>query len=311
MYVRGLSTRDVEACLEEAFGGRVLSKSAVSEVTRTLGEDFEAWRRRDLSSSRIVYLFLDGHYVRLREGTQESSGILCVYGITETGQKALLSLMLGEKESEEAWLDCLRDLVERGLAPPLLVIADGAPGLKKAVRKIFPKALFQRCQAHKLRNILCKVPKDMQRFLHKKLMHVFQEAPDYATALQWGKELIAEFEDRYPAAMECLAKDLDECLTCYKFPGAHWKRIRTTNLLERTFGESRRRTKVIPYFTTEQAGMNQVFATQITHSKNWRGIKLTPEIQLQLVNLREKLYKVPAPQPIRQEPLEEVSKQIA
>ena len=311
MYVRGLSTRDIEACFEECFGGPVLSKSAVSEVTQTLGEEFDQWKRRDLSSSRIVYLFLDGHYLRLREGTKESSGILCAYGITETGQKVLLSLMLGEKESEEAWLDCLRDLVERCVCPPLLVVADGAPGLKKAVRKVFPKALYQRCQAHKLRNILCKVPKEMQRFLHKKLIRVFHEAPDYPTAVHWGKELIGEFEDRYPSAMDCLAKDLEECLTSYKFPIAHWKRVRTTNLLERTFGESRRRTKVIPYFATEQAGMNLMFAALITHAKKWRGVKINPEIQLELVTMREKLYKLPPPKQTEPALTEEVMAEAA
>lgn len=290
MYVRGLSVRDIEATLDQAFEGRVLSKSAVSEVTQTIGDSFDEWRKRDLSGHQIAYLFLDGHYLRLRAETEEKEGVLCAYGIRDTGEKVLLGLMLGERESEEAWLDCLRDLVERGLRAPLLVISDGAPGLKKAVRKVFPKALQQRCQVHKMRNILCKLPRNIQSVMKKKVQRVFTKAPDFATAVRWGRELVAEYQELYPAAMECLAKDLEECLSCLKFPKAHALRIRTTNLLERTFGESRRRTKVIPFFFKEQAGLNLVFASLITASKKWRGVKVTPAVQLQLTKIRQEHY---------------------
>jgi transposase-like protein len=297
MYVRGLSVRDIEASFEEAFGARVLSKSAVSEVTQTIGEQFAQWQARDLSELRVAYLFLDGHYLRLREGTDEKAGVLCAYGLLETGQKVLLTLMLGEKESEEAWLSCLRDLVERGIKAPLLIISDGAPGLKAAVRKVFPKALAQRCQVHKMRNILCKLPKDVQKVMTKKVRRIFTATPDFATAVRWGKELIAEYRDDYPSAMECLEKELEVCLTCLKFPKLHAKRIRTTNLIERTFGETRRRTKVIPFFFKEQSGLNLVFATLITIAKKWRGVKVTPAIQLELMKIREQLYH-PSPTPI-------------
>jgi len=307
LYVRGLSTRDIERSFEEAFGGRVLSKSAVSEVTQTLGETFEEWRRRDLSSLEVVYLFLDGFYVRLREGASERAGLLCAYGILETGQKVLLSVTLGEQESEEGWLDCLRDLVERGLKSPLLVIADGAPGLRKAVRRVFPKALFQRCQVHKMRNFLCKLPRQLQGVMKGRLQRVFHEAPDYATAVKWGKELMAEYRDQHPSAMECLEKDLEECLTYLKFPKAHGKRIRTTNLLERTFGEGRRRTKVVPFFFKERAGLNLVFASLLTASKKWRGLHMTPAIQLELKQLREKLYGLPPKETVNEQTLAEAA----
>lgn len=241
LYVRGLSTRDIEASfgrtqrVGEAFGKRVLSKSSVSEVTQTLGETFEEWRRRDLSSLRPAYLFLDGFYVRLGEGSQERTGILCAYGILETGEKVLLSVTLAEKESEECWLDCLRDLVERGLPSPLLVTADGAPGLKKAVRRVFPKAVFQRCQVHKVRNVVCKLPRQIQEVMadswsaRGRLHRVFKGAPDCATGVKWGKELIPEYRGQYPSAMQCLEKDLEECLTDLKFPSTHARRIRRTH----------------------------------------------------------------------------------
>lgn len=309
LYVRGLSVRDIESAFEEAFLGKVLSKSAVSEVTQTIGETFDQWKRRDLSQLRIAYLFLDGHYLRLRAETKEKEGVLCTYGIMEirrtlrAGDKVLLSVMLGEKESEEAWLDCLRDLIERGVKAPLLIISDGAPGLKKAVRKVFPKALSQRCQVHKMRNILCKLPRDIREVMRKKVQRVFTKAPDFETAMRWGKELISEYQDLYPSAMECLAKELEECLNHLKFPKQHAQRIRTTNLIERTFGESRRRTKVIPFFFKEQAGINLVFATLITITKKWRGVKVTPAIQLQLTKIRQERYGPPPPTPLSKEVL--------
>lgn len=300
LYVRGLSVRDIEASFEEAFGGRVLSKSAVSEVTQTIGDRFEQWQRRELSDLRVAYLFLDGHYLRLREGTDEKEGVLCAYGIMETGEKVLLSLMLGEKESEEAWLDCLRDLVARGMQAPLLIVSDGAPGLKAAVRKVFPKALRQRCQVHKIRNILCKLPRDVQAIMTKKVARVFHGTSDFATAVRWGKELIAEYRDLYPSAMKCLEEDLEACLTHLKFPKQHASRIRTTNLIERTFGESRRRTKVIPFFFKEQSGLNLVFANLITIAEKWRGVGITPEVQLELIKIRDQLYH-PSPPAISQQ----------
>jgi transposase-like protein len=303
MYVRGLSVRDIEASFEEAFSGRVLSKSAVSEVTQTIGDSFDTWKRRDLSSLRVAYLFLDGQYLRLRADTKEKEGVLCSYGIMETGEKVLLSVMLGEKETEEAWMDCLRDLVERGLRAPLLVISDGAPALKKAIRQVFPKAMQQRCQVHKMRNILSKLPKNIKEVMKKKVARIFRNTPDFATAVQRGKELIAEYRDTYPAAMECLEKDLEECLNCLKFPKAHAVRIRTTNLIERTFEESRRRTKVIPYFYKEQAGINLVFATLITATKKWRGVQVNPAIQLELAKIRQQRYGTVPTSSLKEEPL--------
>jgi transposase-like protein len=113
-------------------------------------------------------------------------------------------------------------------------------------------------------------------------------APDQATGLRRGHALIARFRARYPSAMECLEKDLDECLTYLLFPKEHQKRIRTTNLLERTFGESRRRTKVIPRFPTERSCLALVFASLLTASAKWRGIRITPRILRQLEALRPK-----------------------
>lgn len=289
MYVRGLSTRDVEGMFLEALGEHVLSRSGVSRIASQLQADFDSWRRRDLSGLRVVYLFLDAIYLALRQGTEEKEGVLCAYGILESGKKVLLHLALGSRESYEAWLGFLHDMVARGLAEPLLVISDKHKALRRAVKEVFPHAFRQPCLAHKMRNILCKLPRNVQKEMKKLVGQVFY-ASSYEEGLKRGKELITRFQGLYPSAMECLGEDLEECLTYLKFPQAHWRAIRTTNLLERMFGEGRRRTKVIPRFPTESSGLRLLYASLITASQSWRGVKMTPDLWWELEGLRRQAF---------------------
>lgn len=197
----------------------------------------------------------------------------------------ILHLDLGPRESYDAWLGFLQDLSARGLADPLLVIFDGAPGLKKAIKRMWPRVWRQRCQVHKMRNILAKLPRLIQAQMKRLVQQVFLAA-SYDVAIKRGRALIARFRDRYPAAMECLERDLEECVTCLRFPDAHHRRIPTTNRLERLTGEARRRTKVIPRFPTERSCLTLLFATLMTASKQWRGVPMTPAMVRQLQALR-------------------------
>ena len=289
MYVRGLSTRDVENMFIQTLGQRLLSRSGVSRITYRLQQDFDAWRKRDLSGLKVIYLFLDAIYLPLRQGTKEKEGVLCAYGILENGKKVLLHLALGSRESYDAWLCFLHDMTARGLEEPLLVTSDKHKGLKKAVREVFPHAFKQPCLAHKMRNILCKLPKKIEKEMKPLIKQVYY-ASSYEEGLRLGHELIARFRDRYPSAMECLEEDLEECLTYLKFPQAHWKVIRTSNLLERTFEEGRRRTKVIPRFPTESSALRLLYATLITASQSWKGIRMTPDIWWELEVLRREAF---------------------
>ncbi len=283
-YVRGLSVRDIAGLYAEVFGG-AYSKSAARRATATLQAEFDTWRTRDLSELKVCYLFLDGQFHAVRSGTSEKEGILAAYALLEDGRAVLLHLALGPRESTDAWVAFLHDLTARGLGEPLLIIVDGSPGLAKAVRQVFPGVRRQRCQVHKMRNILAKLPRLAQRELKPLIQQVFL-APDHRTALRRGRALLARFRERFPSAMECLEKDLEECLTALLFPVEHRKRIRTTNLLERTFEESRRRTKVIPRFPGERACLTLVFATLITAAEQWRGVRMTPKILRALDALR-------------------------
>src|SRR6202789_1427117 len=147
-FLRGLSTRDVEAALEEVFEEPIASKSTVSRVCEDTRERYRQWCRRRLEQHDIVYLFLDAIYLKLRPDDTPSEGVLVCWGVTLEARKILLGLALGSRESSDSWLSFGRDMISRGLRAPALVIADGAPGIWKATRELWPEALEQRCTVH-------------------------------------------------------------------------------------------------------------------------------------------------------------------
>src|SRR5918994_3631907 len=164
-FLRGLSVRDVEAALEEAFEEPVVSKSTVSRICASTRERYRAWCGRRLDEHDLVYLFLDAVYLKLRPDDTPAEGVLIAWGVTLEGRKVLLGLQLGSRESYEDWLDFGRDLLMRGLRAPALIVADGAPGLWKAARELWPMAEEQRCTVHALRNVTGKLPERHHRKL--------------------------------------------------------------------------------------------------------------------------------------------------
>jgi len=205
--------------------------------------------------------------------------------MVELTHSLLADLALGPRESFEAWLGVLQDLTARGLNAPLLVIFDGAPGLRTAIRRVWPSAYRQRCQVHTMRTMLARLPRAAPAVRKRLIQQVFL-APSDEGALKRGRALIARVTDRAPAAMECLEQDLEECVTSRRFPTAYHRRIRPTNRLERLYGEGRRRTNVIPRFPTECSCLSLRYATLITASKRWRGVRMTPGILRTLEPLR-------------------------
>lgn len=200
--------------------------------------------------------------------------VLCAYGIKADGRKVLFHLAVGDKESTVCWKGFFEDMKQRGLKEPLLVVIDGNSGLRKAVRESFPDSWVQRCQVHRMRNILCKLPEKARPGLKKLIQKAFT-AQTYKLGLEQGRAVVAMYEEQFPEAMKCLATDLEECLTARRFPEPHRKRIGTTNLLERLFGEGRRRAKVIPRFMNERSGLSLMFAVLVDASAAWRGVKIT------------------------------------
>ena len=251
MYVHGMSTRDIEATFADVLSGTGVSKSVVSRVTRCLSEDFEAFRKRDLSNEKLLYLELDGTYLRYHQGAERKEPILVATGYRADGTRVLLHIGVGNRESYENWKGFLQEMVARGMREPLLIVTDGNPGVLKAIAEVFPRSLKQRCQKHRLENILGKAPKEVRDELKAAILESFH-ANSYEQGLKKGREVIARYRQRFPSAMKCMEETLEACLQALRLPAAHHKRLRTSNLLERTFGEHKRRTKVIPHFFTEE-----------------------------------------------------------
>lgn len=285
MYVRGLSTRDVEDVLRTENGELLLNRSSVSAITESLNEEYEKFIRRDLSSYDLIYMFVDGVYESLRKYSSRKEAILCAWGVVSSGEKVMLHLSLGNKESYDTWKEFFRDMVGRGLRVPMLIVSDGGPGLKKAIDDCFGDSLRQRCIAHKLRNISNKLNEEGRRELMPLIKNVYYQTDKETAELIAGK-LIDKYLPAYPSAIKCFQEDLDSCLNYMKFPAGHHRYIRTTNLLERTFAEQKRRTKVIPRFFSEKSCMKLVFGTMIRISDKWREISMSEYDLTLLRNLR-------------------------
>ena len=288
-FLRGLSVRDVEAALEECFDAPLVSKSTVSRICQDTRERYHAWCRRRLEEHDVVYCFLDAIYLKLRPDDEPAEGVLVCWGVTLEGRKVLLGLALGSRESYDSWLSFGRDLVERGMRQPALVIADGAPGIWKAVAELWPSARSQRCTVHALRNVTAKLPERHHQELKARWWRVFDEAASPAEARAGLGAIVSDYRSAYPAAMAVIERDLDELIEHLRFPSDHRKRIRSTNLLERTFVEVRRRTKVIGRFPGETSALCLIWAVLELASRGWRGVVMTPKSVAEIARLRRGL----------------------
>lgn len=300
MYARGLSTRDIEDAFRDPETDRcTISRTAVSEITDALWQEYEAFQKRNLSGYDVVYLFLDAIYEALRRQGRTKEGILCAWAICGDGQRVLLHLAVGNKESYDNWLDFLRHMVARGLRVPLTVTTDGAPGLLRAVDEIFPKSLRIRCWAHKMRNVLDKVP-DAARAEVKAFLEAVRDAPTLEAGRQAAATVLERFAKEYPSAMASFSDDLEASLAHLEALLAHRKYIRTTNLIERSFVEERRRTKIIPRFFNEKSGLKPVFAVLWRASERWQRVRMSELERKQLEVLRAGLSLNQEPGPVRQ-----------
>jgi transposase-like protein len=287
MYARGLSVRDIEAAFTDANGKSLLSKSAVSQITERLWADYQAFAGRDLGEHRLLYVFVDGIAERLHLG-QPREAVLAAWGISECGEKVLLGLCPGTKEDTASCREFLRDLKARNLNEPILVATDGAPGVIRAVEEVFPKSLRQRCLAHRVRNLEGKVPAERWREVKAQALAAYTAASPMLARLA-KDEFVKRFERELPSATACFLDDFEACIAHLRLPIAHRKAIRTTNLLERLFGEERRRTKVIPHAFGERAVLKLMYAALIRASQTWRRVVISEFELRQIEELRSEL----------------------
>ena len=289
MYARGLSTRDIEALFADETGKPLLSRTAVSEITERLWAEYEAFASRDLSEFEVVYLFVDGIAERLHLG-QPREAVLAAWGILADGKKALLHLAPGTKEDTASCKEFFQDLRRRGLPDPLLVVSDGAPGIIRATEECLPRTVRQRCLVHKMRNLESKVPEDVWPEFKARAAACYQAAsPALARLLK--DDIVATYGRDLPSAVACLEDDFEACIAHLRFPLGHRRAIRTTNLLERLFGEERRRTKVIPHAFGVRAILKLMYAALIRAAERWRGIRIGEFERRQLRAIRDELDK--------------------
>ena len=305
-FVRGLSVRDVENTLADALGAEAaLSKSTVSRVCQAIGEEFAAWSSRRLDELELDYLFLDASMFKMHPGAR-AEPVLAAWGITADGAPVFVALAAGGSESTDAWGDFLNELTGRGLRPPLLVISDGAAGLINACESSLPRSLRQRCLIHRCRNYLAKVPAEAQTTLRDAYWAIFETDTLIAAGLQPGPKLVAAVQARidtfaqtyhnaYPSAVKCLLTDREQLTSYLRFPLEHHRRIRHSNFIERTFGETRRRVKVIGRLPGEASCLNLVWAVLDRASRGWRGMTMTPTATRLLADLRRQLLDPPTP----------------
>jgi transposase-like protein len=295
-FVRGLSVRDVEATLAEALGAEAaLSKSTVSRICQAIAEQFTTWRTRRLDLLSLDYLFCDGSHFKMHPGSP-AEPILAAWGITTDGKPVLVGLDVAASEGSDAWDEFLDGLADRGLRAPLLVISDGAAGLIGAIERNLPHALRQRCLIHRARNLLAKVPKNMQEEVKAAYWAIFDVPDDIEpgqAAVDHAQRNIDAFAARYrkrlPAAVRCLLDDRAALTPYLRFPREHWHRIRHSNVIERSFGETRRRAKVIGRFPGETSCLTLVWAVLDRASAGWRGFTMTPAGLRLLQDLRHQL----------------------
>jgi transposase-like protein len=300
-WVRGLSTRDIEAALAETLGPDAsVSKSTVSQICKAVQEQFDVFKRRDLSKVDLAYLYVDASHFRYHHAAN-AEPVLVAYGITTDGDPILLAVDGAASESHDACAAFLRDLLARGLRAPLLMVCDGGPGLIGALDRVFPASLRQRCLVHRSWNALAKVSKPDGAEFKANFWAIFDDidAEPGEDAVTQARRHVEEFSSkwnaRYPGAVACVTDDLDHLIAHLHFPRAHWRRIRHSNLIERTFGETRRRVKVMGRLPGERSCLSLVWAVLDRATGGWRGVTVTPADARLLAGLRARLHPDAAP----------------
>ena len=267
-FVQGVSTRKMEK-LAKSLGIESLSRSQVSEMTKGLNEQVNAFRSRSLSQSSYPILWVDALYEKVRmDGRIVSMAILVVCGVDEHGQRDILAIEPMLEESEEAYLQLFRGLQERGLRTPELVVSDAHAGLVAAIRKGFPGASWQRCKVHFMRNILAHIPhKDKDAFAQN--LKTIWLAPTREQACKLAEEICRQYEHRFPKAIRCLEDGLEDSLSFYAFPQLGARKISSTNVLERLNREIRRRTSVVGIFPSADAYARLVTTYLMEYAEDW------------------------------------------
>jgi putative transposase len=271
LYLRGLSTGDFRPALEQLLGEDAagLSPSTISRLCKDWEAEHARFRTRSLRFHRYAYLFVDGVHVSVRLGEDDRLCLLVVIGVRRDGVKELVAVEDGYRESTDSWAAVMRDLRDRGLNEPKLVIGDGALGTWAALKDVFPGARRQACWVDKIANVLDALPKRLQPRA-KGLLHEIMEAPSRADARQALERLREAFDAKYPKAVAKLDRDWTHLTAFYDFPAEHWRDLRTSNAIESSFATVKLRTRVTKGAGSNKAALAMAYKLLDAAQERWR-----------------------------------------
>ena len=268
MWLCGVSTRKV-AAITDALSSITFSKSAVSELCRSLDQEILAWKARDLSHSTYPYLFVDALYENVRKGgSVVSTGVLIVCGVRADGRREILDVAVADTESTATYNEMFSSLKERGVSGVMLVTSDAHRGLKAAIKRYFQGASWQRCQVHFMRDALEKVSLKRRAELGEDIRAIFRET-ERDIAMAKASEIACKWRPSAPRVAVMLDEDIEQCLSIMAFPLPHQIRLRTNNLMERLNGEIRRRDRAIGIFPNDDSVLRLVGSLAIEISEAW------------------------------------------
>ena len=279
LYLKGISTGEMQAALEVLVGpeAKGLSASTIARLKQVWREEYDTWRQRRLDDEQWIYMWVDGIYSGLRAENQRLCALVII-GVNAQGEKQLLAIEDGVRESTQSWRELLLNLKARGMNAPAVAIGDGAMGFWAAVEEIYPTTRQQRCWVHKTNNVLNALPKSGQPKAKQALQEIWR-AETKAAAVRAFDVFLTTYEAKYPKATACLEKDREELLTFYAFPASHWQSLRTTNPIESTFGTIRHRTKRTKGCLTRDGMLHMMFKLGRCAEKTWRRLRGFKELE--------------------------------
>jgi transposase-like protein len=270
MFIHGVSTRKVKK-VTKALLGESYSAQTVSNICKELKAEVAKFHQRKIEG-KYKYLILDGVYISIKGATgAKRYPVLCVYGVKEDGRRELLDFRLASTESESAWVALLESLRERGLEvnEVKLIVTDGGKGVRKACEIVFAFTEKQLCWAHKMRNVTAKVKKRDRDKVKLGAIKIYN-AKNRREAIKNFRCWKEKWQRVYPEAVKCVERDLEMLLAFYKFPKSHWKKIRTTNVIERLIREVRRRTCPIGSFNDKDSAERIVYTVFKSLNEKWK-----------------------------------------
>jgi putative transposase len=268
-FLRGISTRQVRRVIASLELGP-LSAQTVSRLSRSLDSMVPAFHQCPLADE-WAYLFLDGVSLRVRRPAgRKHVQMLVAYGVRRDGSRQLLAFLRSQGESQAAWEGLLEDLYRRGLAGENLqrIVTDGCPGLAAAIQTVYPRVRHQRCWVHKMRNILAHVRRRDFPTVKNNAQAIYL-ASDRAAAVRAFRTFQAHWQEAYPALVRKLEQDLPDLLSFFHMPQHPWRKLRTTNVIERRFVEVRRRTRPMVCFVNELSVERIIYAIFHRFNEQW------------------------------------------